>query len=389
MFEVLLLLLICSLLGYGIQNSRQSSPNDEGAGFSQLDQRGKCLYAFLMLMLVWFAGLRTVMNDTAIYMLSFTVKTPGTLSELTSIDWAIGANPLFNLYCALLKILVSKNAQILVFVTSLIVVVSMLMFLLKYSINFAFSLYIFIAFCAFAFTMAAMKQTLATAIAIWAIPLIDQKKWNIALVLLVFAALIHPYVILLGCAFFFQGKSLWSKYDYLVILGTVLIGIFWTMIMHQVIDVTNSIGEEYQESYFAAETGVALPRILFYLFPSILAFLARKDLQSKCPSLWKTFIHLSVVASCFSLMSGKGGAVFIGRIPNYFDIFVCLTVPYLISQWHSSSLHFRRTMSVIIICLYLGYYVTYYKKYYNFLPQRTLFTSFYERVSLFDFVSSL
>ena len=78
-------------------------------------------------------------------------------------------------------------------------------------------MFLFLAFTVYAFTAAAMKQTLATAIAIWAMPqFLSGKKLKATLIILL-AMLIHPYVVIYFVAFF-ASKTIWDKKTFFMIL---------------------------------------------------------------------------------------------------------------------------------------------------------------------------
>lgn len=386
MLQVYGLLTVCVLLAVGIK--RQTLFEEKrGILVARGTSVGKLLFFFLIVILVMFAGLRTVMNDTGTYISSFRLKIPGSLEGIATIDWSIGSNPLFTIYQIVLKALLSSNGQVFIFITALITEVSMVRFLHRYSSNFGWSLYLFLAFTVFAFTMAAMKQAMATAIAIWSLPLYQQKRWWKATLLLLLAMMIHPYVIVFVSALFLTGKGVWNRRIYLVIVLTVLFALSFSTVLERVLNVTDMIGDEFQEEAFAEGTGVGIPRILSYLIVPVLAFFARRGLRADDNPIQNLFVNLSIVAACLSVLSGFGGSVLFGRMPNYFDLCICIALPYVLDHLDCLPPKFRGLLKLALPIAYLVFYQTYYHKYFSGEPE-PLTADIYHHTTFLDMLAN-
>ncbi len=381
MIQVYAILIVSTLLAFFV---RRGTFFVERRGIleARASQSSALVLLLLMWILIWFAGLRTVMNDTGTYISSFQYKIPGTLAGLSEVEWSIGANPLFHVYQILLKTLVSSNGQVFIFCTSLITIYSMVRFLHRFSPDFGLSMYLFIAFTVYAFTMAAMKQTLGTAIAIWAIPSFVRRRPIKAFIILFFAMLIHPYVIVFASAFFLVDRGVWNKRVYLVIAATFVFGVVFSSAMGLVLEATaDIIGDEYNIANFAEGTGVSILRVASHFIIPGLAFLSRKEMNREQNSFQDLCINLSIIGMCFSILSGFGGAVLFGRLPNYFDPFVCIAFPYTI---HSGKMSIRRMKSFLIPALMFAFFIfyyTYYRKYFS-LFANPLTADIYHRTTL-------
>lgn len=381
MIYIYSLLAFTTLLAYGVRN--QTYFREENGVLTAKNTRGgSVLLFFLIALLVWFAGLRTVMNDTGTYIRSFGQKIPDTLAGLSQVDWSIGANPLFNIYQIVLKSLVSSNGQVFVFITSLITVTSMVRFLYKYSSNFGMSFYFFMAFTVFAFTMAAMKQTLATAIGIWALPLyIQNKPWKATLLIIV-ALLIHPYVVVLAMAFFLANKGVWNRTIYLAIGITVVVGFFFSTVIEGLLNMTELIGDEYSEESFAAGTGVGIMRILSYMIVPVLSVFGRGELRDENNPMQDLFINMSIIGMCLAILSGFGGSVLFGRTPNYFDLCICIAMPWVLAHLKHGLPRVGNLLRAVVPLAFLVFYRTYYHKYFSGLSNPWL-ADIYARTGLF------
>ena len=391
MFEVYALLVGCTILA-NMADDGHNRPLNDSSMYLESKQSKRIPLVLLILVMVWFSGTRTRMNDTYNYIQSFSIKVVSGLSGLKAINWSIGNNPLFYIYQTLLKTFVSNDPQVFILVTSLIVVVSMVIFLYKYAWRFGQTIYVFIAFTIFGFTMAAMKQTLATSVAIWIVPCIQNRKHFKALILLVIAALIHPYVIVLSIAFVLYGKGIWNRTVYIIFGITFLIGIFFSAFTNVMFRLTELIGHDYEENWETASAGVGLARVFVYAIAPALSIIYRDKLEEHSHPFYDLCINMSVVGLCFSIISSFGGAVLLGRIPNYFGLFICIAIPYILSvidepvleETHGyikASTTSTSAIALIVYAAYLYYYITYYNKYFQNYPVG-LWGSIYDRVSL-------
>ena len=379
MFYALLLLFVCTILAYWSTNKQSTTIENTEKVFSQ---RAISLSSFafiaLLIILVCFGGLRTFMNDTKTYLLAFEQKVPNTLSGIKSVDWAIGSNPLFSVYQIVLKTFFSSNGQVFIFVSSLFTITSMIMFIRKKAENFGFSIFLFISFTVYAFTLGAMKQTMATAIAIWSIPLFLSGKRIRAIILIVIAMFIHPYVVVYF-AFFFLYKSIWDRRSVLIILATLAISFAFTSFVAGMINLTSLIGDEYDSSMFGG-AGISVFRVLVYWVTPILSFVYREQIREKDNKFLNVCINLSLVSACFILLASIGGANMMGRLANYFDIFTCISLPAVINCINKET-NEKSIITIVAFIGFIGFYITYYSKYYpNFIGD--LFSDYYAHVHI-------
>ena len=377
MFEVYALLFVVTLLAVISETYTDRVLNSNGITVST-DIRGKiCLFVAIAI-LIWFAGTRTRMNDTFTYIISFKSRIPSGIASLGQIKWELGANPLFFVYQVLIKTFVSNNPHVFILITSGIVVYSMVKFLYRNSWNFGESIYFFLTFTVYGFTMAAIKQTMATAIAIWIIPCIQEKKYIKMLFILTIAIHIHPYVVILIVAVIIYDKGLWNKYIYTIIIATFLIGITFSSFTEIIFRLTELIGQDYEENWDIASTGVSVARVLAYTIVPGLSLLFRDEIEELNNPLFDLSINMSIVAMCLSIISWFGGAVLFGRLPAYFGIFICIALPYILQL---ANRKYGNILSLFIFAAFLYYYMTYYTKFFNGYGVG-LWDSVYNRVSL-------
>lgn len=320
----------------------------------------RCVIIVLLLVMICFAGLRTKMNDTATYLTSFAVRTPDSISEIASIDWSVGSNPFFVVYQIIVKSFITDSGYGFLFLTSAIVVTSMVIFLKKYSVDFSFSIFMFISFTVYAFTMAAMKQTLATAIGIWAISLYISGKKLLSVVVILFAMMIHPYVLIFAIMYFMP-QNIWDYRSLVLIIIALIAGSFFINVVERMMAFASVLGDEYDMSFFYG-SGVNPLRLITYAIGPALTFLNRHKIRKYGTKFDFLCVNFSIISMCFMIFASFGGANMIGRLANYFDIFTCFSIPVAFKYWECGRANKRIVWFVIILgfCLF---YFTYYNKY--------------------------
>ncbi len=355
MFKVFLLLFVC----WGVASLLPRTAQQ----WSQIKAKGennwcRLLFFALLFIMVCFAGLRTKMNDTATYFISFQTQ-PDSFRAIKNLDLALGANPGFVLYQVLLRSLGFLTASEFIFITSFFVVSSYILFLRKYSEDFGLSIYLLIAMAVYAFAMGAVKQTLAMAIGIWAVDAVVRKKYILYIILVLLACTIHPYVLIFLIVPVFS-KTVWSKQTVLIVLLTVVAGSVFGGFVDRILSIGAAIGDEYNREDFTG-AGVNLFRLLSYLVIPTLSLLCRKRLKSVDRREVSLFLNLSVVSACFMLLAFFGGANMFGRMASYFDLFNCLALPIVL--YYGMSKDNAKVIKTVAIACYAVFYFTYYSKY--------------------------
>lgn len=384
MFHVFLLLIFCTILAYiyGLNTIETTVTIGEKTKVKKKSTPlGNLVFITLAITMILYAGLRSSVNDTANYARGFEQASP----SISGLDWSLGNNPLFLIYEAVLKRFITSSSSMFFLITSFFVLLSYLLFIKKYSVNFGLSIYLYIAFTLYAFTMAAMKQTISIAISIWAIPLILNKKYFRALLLIAIATLFHTFVFLFLIAFVMY-KSIWDKRAIIIIISTIIVGIFFSLFVGQALDFTQSIGgNAYISEDFESGTGTNVLRIIVYLVPSILSFIYRKKLRAVNDPFLNISVNLSLIAACFMVLAGLGGANLTGRLAGYFDIFICFSLPATL-KYGIESKQKRDLITAGVLIAFAIFYYYYYHKFAVLYPDP--FMDYYNHSSLFSVLSS-
>ncbi len=371
MFEVFSLLIVC----WGLASLLPNTADDWNrvkryTGTTQY----KLIYFVLVFILICFSGLRTVMNDTSTYLARF-AGAPSSLAAIQQIDLSLGANPGFECYRILLRWMGIKNGSLFLFITAIFVSTSYVAFLRRYSPDFSFSVYLLIATTTFAFTMAAIKQTIAISIAIWAVSALLEGKRLKFILLVLLAATFHPYILIYLIAPAFL-KEVWSIQAVLAVVAVIGLGGIFGDVIERLISITQAIGDQYDERFFYG-SGVNTFRLLFYAVVPVLSFLYKKQLNKRNNCALNLIVNFSTISLCFMVLASFGGANIFGRMANYFDLFNCLSLPIVLCYGIPKG-DGKIIKSGAIIC-YAVFYYTYYAKY-----STAWNADYYQHISLFD-----
>lgn len=365
MTEVLVILFACSLIAafytFTVRQARFEGNYALGIPWRRTPVLGKFLFLSLVLTLVCFSGLRSRMNDTETYINTFSSRVPSSLDAISEIDWSVGRNPLFVVYQILIRTFVSSNAHVFLFLTSMFITTSFLLFIYRYSADFGFSVFIYIAFTSYAFTMGAMKQSIAAAMAIWTVPLFLKKHYFKAFFLIFAAMLFHPYVVIFLLVPLLT-KGIWDGHTLLLLLLTVAgVALYGTVIV-RVLSLTASIGDDYDITLFTQGNTVNVFRFFFYLIVPLLSFIYRRQLRRMNSHFANVSINLCVVSACVMVFARIGDANMFGRMASYFDVFQCLAIGYIFTNGVKGT-NVGLLFKFVLIPCYCFFYFTYYQKY--------------------------
>lgn len=287
--------------------------------------RSRIINAALVTVLICFAGFRGSYNDTWNYRDIYTYLAEGFPEAWSSIDWDLGANPAFSVIQAWFRTYDTDVHLFLMFFAFWTILFYMY-FLKKYTSNYALTIYFFFTMGCYLFNLAAMKQCMATAFCLLAIPFALDKKWWQFLLLVGVGMLFHPYAAMYLIVPLMMFKP-WTKHTYLVLVLMIIGGYLFQPLLGTVIDITSAIGEEYTESTFTG-SGVGIFRVLVCWAPVVLSFIYRKVLFEDSSKAENLFMNLAMVFAGIIFVGQFGTALYFGRLSYYF-----LPMPVLALSW--------------------------------------------------------
>lgn len=337
------------------------------------------LYAALVTILICFAGFRGSYNDTWNYRDVYTYLAEGFPEAWETLNWSLGENPAFNMIQAWFKTYNTDVHLFLMFFAFWTVLFYMI-FLKKYSVNFALTIYFFFTMGCYLFNLAAIKQCMATAFCLLAIPYALDRKWSRFVLLVVIGMLFHPYAAMYLIVPFMMFQP-WSKATYWILVAIIAGGYLFQPLLGTVIDITSAIGEEYTESTFTGE-GVGLFRVAVCWAPVVLSFMYRKILFCDSSKEENLFINLSIVFAGIIFVGQFGTALYFGRLSYYFLPMPVIALAWMLTKIQKHDPHNGKVITVVaVVCYFVYFYFS------NTIENQ--FATAYEALSLSGFLKIL
>lgn len=314
MINLLLLFAICFAMAYVVQ--KRTCYYENGSICVRKDIQSKLCYIVVICCFILFSGLRTTYNDTLVYMDLFEVLVDDKISWQEFFASYGG----FETYQSLIKKYISTDPQALIFISAIVTNLLYLPFILKYSKNFAESIFLY-CIGDFIFSMAGIKQSIAIGIALYALTSFLNKKYFRAIILLWLAMTFHPYVICL-IAVPFLTKKIWDlRTMFIVVVCTILF-----MNMEFVFEALSLIGKDYSEESFNDYT-INPMRVLIESVPIIISFIYRKRINKSDRIILKLGINMRIISFLFVFLALFVNPIYLGRMSTYFSMLSVIAIP--------------------------------------------------------------
>jgi len=317
-------------------------------------RRSRFVYGVLVMILICFAGFRGMYNDTWNYREIYEYLVKGFPAAWETFSWELGANPAFELIQSWLKTY-DTDVHLMLFFFSFWTVLFYMAFLRRYAADFPLTIYFFFAMGCYVFTLAAIKQCMATAFCLLAIPYALDKKWWRFLLLVAAGMLFHPYAAMYLIVPFLRFKP-WSRSTYWLLGIMVVGGFLFQPLLGSVIDITTAIGEEYTESTFSG-SGVGMLRVLVCWTPVILSFIYRKALFQNSTDAENLMVNLSFIFAGIIFIGQFGTALYFGRLSYYFLPPAVVALPWMLAKIRKDN---PKNGMMIIVPAVLLYFIFFY-----------------------------
>lgn len=332
-------------------------------------------YVLLVTILVLFSGLRTGYNDTWNYVNGFR-NAPFIREYLQGEDiWDPFSYPAFYFLRSFFKSVADKP-NLFLFVTSLFVQVCMLRFLKRYATNFTFSIFLYITLGTFCFTMAALKQAIAMAILMTAIPFLERKQW-VRYYLLVFVAMtFHTYALAYVVLPLFRGRP-WKPFTFLFIGAVMAILMNFESVITSFLDSAEEMGKTVAQSDVLNNTSLNLIRVMVYAVTPLMSLVLQRWLFRDSLPQHNVLVHMSIISFACMLLGTQNGANVFARMGTYFEMGMVCCLPWMIPK--SFTKKSAELVTLVSVILFLGYF------FYEFAIAKD-FTNNYTSISLWEFL---
>lgn len=318
MIDLLGLILLSTLFAYVVQN-RTYMYNSAREGIKK-DFQSKVIYWGLLIAFIAFAGLRRSYNDTITYIQGFDFIDLGNIRLSTILEPYGG----FKLYQQLIKNYISNNSQVFLFISAIVTTLLYLIFYTRHTNRYSGMIFLY-SIGSYLESMAAIKQTIAVGISLYAIDAYLNEKYVKAIILLLVAMTFHPYIVCLVCIPFLKRK-IWDGKTILVIVLCVIA----FMNMDKVFAVFDVIGQDYSGEVFNDYT-INPIRVLVESVPVVISWIYRHELNEKENKLLILGMNMRTISFVFIAMGLFVNPIYFGRMSSYFAGLSAIVIPEMLN----------------------------------------------------------
>lgn len=339
-------------------------------------RKERVFFSIMAVAMILFVGLRTSYNDTGTYLYAYKAIKPD-VGILEGIEWTeIGGNPGFVVTNRILvRLGAAPQTFLMVYATATVGIY--LWFVRKYTCNLPLSIFMLITFAGYTFTLAAIKQCMATALCLVATDRVINKKYLSFVIFVLLASLYHPYALMYLAVPFLTFRP-WS-YKTVILLGVfAVVGVSLQGLLGGILSITDMMGEEYDAASFQGE-GVNPFRLMAVSVPVILSFLARDSIAREDDKKSYLILNLTMLNAEIMFVALFGTANYFARLANYFLPFQAITIPWLFTHFDSRS---KRFITIAAVVCYSFFFV------YSFSIVET-FDRGYFSISFWDYLEML
>lgn len=341
------------------------------------ESRERIFFSMLTCYMIVFAGLRVYYNDTYAYLKGF-ASSPKFPEVLSDMDWKISSHPGFKIFIALIKT-ATDNPNVYLMICSAITLSINIWFIRKYSKNFMLSIFLYFTLGYYTFTLAAIKQTLATAFALIAFDKLLQKKKLSYVLFILLGLTFHPYCFMYFLAPLLMKQTPWKKGTWLLIVLVLSVSYSFNFLQRVLIDATSLIGEGFDANTFVGE-GINIFRVLVYFVPVIISFLWKNNLFETSTKADNLFMNCTIVCALIMFIGLFGNANMFARMAMYFEPFIYIALPWMLYK-------LKGKMAGLVLTA--GCYTAFPMYFYYQMVITSQFDQVFKSISLGQFLNSL
>ena len=291
-------------------------------------------------------------SDTYLY-ISIYRSLPSDLSEGLN-NVIREKEPGFALFQFLVHFFSHGNITIYRLAIALLHAIPIVTVLRRYSEDYLFSIFIFIAAGNhLAWMMNGLRQFIAVTIIFAATPWIIEKRYFKAVVTVLIATTFHRSAIFMLPVVFIVSGEAWNRrtliFSFMIIGFTVLFARNITLFD----EFADTVGYSMTAVREWGDDGAHPLRVLVAAIPMLLSFIARKEVREEETGLINICTNMSIITTGVTLVAMVTSGIMVGRMPIYTSLYNLILLPFIIyHHFHGKNSEFVRVMTIIFYFLY-------------------------------------
>lgn len=318
----------------------------------------------VILPLIIMAGLRGNFGDTYAYRDMYR-KMPGTFSNIPEYISTVTKDKGFYFFSAIIHCIFENSYLSYFLIIAAIQGFLLARFYRRYSLDFLFSIFLFIASSDYyGWMFNGIRQFIAVVIILVAVPymvsetrhVIIKKYLPIFIIILIAATMHQSALLMIPFVIIAQGEACNKKTILVILIAVIAINYVgeFTELMDDALQSTQyaNVVSDYKEWN---DDGTNPIRVLVYSIPAILAFWGRKQIRYEDNRLINLSVNMSIISMGLYLVSMVTSGIFIGRLPIYCSLF-----NYILLPWEIEHLFPRKIAALVRFAAIIGYLGFYY-----------------------------
>ena len=321
-------------------------------GIQKQTKYNKLVFFMLVATLAMPATLRRTFNDTTAYIRGF--QSALNLIELfSSGELRLLSNPLFRVYESLVKTFTNDHTIFFLF-PAFFVQYSFLRFIRRHSPSLLIGVGLYLFLGTYVFSLAAMKQVIATAILLYAVDALIERRYKAYYLLVALAFMFHTYALGFLILPFFTCKP-WSARCFLL-LGTVLVVITnFESVLTSFLEFANDSGKFISSDEVLGATAINPIRVAVYAVTPLFALVFRKYINfRKEDREHNILVNMSFLTVSIMAIGLANAANMFARMGQYFEFGLICSLPWMLTKPFEK--YSQRLVSLIAIICFTGYF---------------------------------
>lgn len=308
-------------------------------------------------LIIW-AGFRKDVGDTGLYTALFE-RMPTSFSEWKSYLNSINKDPGFSILGLIIKRFLGNRSEVYFLIIAVFQGISLAKILRKYSCDYWFSIFVFIASTDYiSWMLNGMRQFTAVMIVFSATDWILERKYLRVVLVILLAYTIHGSALLmLPVMFIITGKA-WNFRTIASLFVVILILAYVDRFTDIIRDLTADTQYKNVVSDWESwdDDGTNPIRVLVYSIPAILSLVGYRYIRAEDNPIINLSVNASIVSSGLYLVSMVTSGIFIGRLP----IFVSLYATGILLPWEIDHMFTENSAKVIKIIAFMAFSAFFY-----------------------------
>lgn len=295
-------------------------------------QKVSWLGAFLIwAYIIFWVAMRSRFVDTPAYIHGFQTADDSWRGLIVEVQGG-GKAPGWGAFNVLFKMLISSNYHIFFLGVALIQAIPIMNTLRKYSENYFYSVFLFIAALRFTEFMNGIRQFVAVAVLFGCTKWIIERKWFPYCLIVLLMSTIHFTAIIMIPIYWCVTCKPWHWKMLLVMAGCLFVGGFTSQFTSGLENILTYTAYANATDQFANDDGVHPLRVILFFVPVLLSFIFRKKLKEANDPQIDLCVNMSIIACGLYFIGMFTSGILVGRLPIYCELYNFILYPYIFNH---------------------------------------------------------